>query len=108
MGCDFKPGDELAFIGTGQLWDGETDQPSPDASRVYVCEAVFADCEACEECSSNIGVLINDSNSIPICPCLLRKVERRNDSLSIEAFLTIKPGFEEPRKAPAKKREKVT
>jgi hypothetical protein len=38
-----------------------------------------------------------------------RKVERRNDSLSIEAFLTIKPDqFEGPtRKAPAKKREKV-
>lgn len=38
-----------------------------------------------------------------------RKVERRNDSLSIEAFLTIKPGqFEEPRRAPAKKRERVS
>jgi hypothetical protein len=36
-----------------------------------------------------------------------RKVERRNDSLSIEAFLTIKPGFEEPKRAPAKKRERV-
>jgi hypothetical protein len=36
-----------------------------------------------------------------------RKVERRTDRLSIEAFLTIKPGFEEPRRAPAKKRERV-
>lgn len=38
-----------------------------------------------------------------------RKVERRNDRLSIEAFSVIKDGgFEEPRrKAPAKKRERV-
>ena len=34
-----------------------------------------------------------------------RKVQRRKTDLSIESFLTIKPGFEEPRrqKAPAKR-----
>lgn len=37
-----------------------------------------------------------------------RKVQKRKDGLSIEAFLTIKPGqFEEPKRAPAKKRERV-
>jgi hypothetical protein len=38
-------------------------------------------------------------------PDRFRKVERKSDSLSIEAFLTIKPGFEEPKRttAPAKK-----
>lgn len=43
-------------------------------------------------------------------PTRFRKVERRNDSLSIEAFLTIKPGFEEPRRetnTPAKPKERV-
>lgn len=38
-----------------------------------------------------------------------RKVVRSTDKLTIEAFLTIKLGFEEPRrpKAPAKKRERA-
>jgi len=36
-----------------------------------------------------------------------RKVQRRKTDLSIEAFLTIKPGFEEPRRSPAK-RERVS
>lgn len=38
---------------------------------------------------------------------LFRKVERKKDSLSIEAFLTIKPGFEEKDAFPVKKRERV-
>lgn len=42
-------------------------------------------------------------------PLWFRKVERKGDSLSIEAFLTIKPGqHEEPKRSPAKKREKTT
>jgi len=39
-----------------------------------------------------------------------RKVERKSDSLSIEAFLTIKPdGFEEPKRTnqPAKRKEQA-
>jgi len=36
-----------------------------------------------------------------------RKVQKRNDRLTIEALSVIKDGFEEPKRAPAKKREKV-
>lgn len=39
-------------------------------------------------------------------PNRFRKVQKRNSSLSYESFLTIKPGFEEPRRVntPAKER----
>lgn len=38
-----------------------------------------------------------------------RKVQRRKADLSIESFLTIKPGFEEPRRVttPTRKRERA-
>ena len=38
-----------------------------------------------------------------------RKVQRRKTDLSIESFLTIKPGFEEPRRVttPTRKRERA-
>ena len=53
------------------------------------------------------GVFRSDGELAMWHPTRFRKVERRNDSLSIEAFLTIKPGFEEPRKAPAKRKERT-
>lgn len=39
-----------------------------------------------------------------------RKVQRKTSDLSIETFLTIKPGFEEPRRTttPARKRERAS
>lgn len=105
--CGFKPGDELVFISDAQLWDGKHDQCSPETGRVYVCLSVDAGREICEACGSDVGVFISDGAELPLCPCLLRKVQRRNDSLSITSFLTITPGFEEPRRQaiPAKKRE---
>jgi hypothetical protein len=38
-----------------------------------------------------------------------RKVQRRKTDMSIESFLTIKPGFEEPRRVttPTRKRERA-
>lgn len=44
------------------------------------------------------------------CPSRFRKVERKSDSLSIEAFLTIKPNqFEGPKRTnqPAKRKEQA-
>lgn len=98
--CDFKPGDEVVCVKDGRT--GVTRK-----GKAYVVEAVFL-----HPSSGPSLALIG----IPVRvrgyywghnPDRFRKVARRNDSLSIEAFLTIKPGFEEPKRAPAKKRERV-
>jgi hypothetical protein len=40
-------------------------------------------------------------------PRRFRKVQRRKTDLSIESFLTIKPGFEEPRRSPKRAPKQV-
>jgi hypothetical protein len=99
MGCDFKPGDELVSLYTG---DGLKE------GHVYVCASLDVGTGCTDGCPSFVCCSVEGLPDDDWCSCTFRKVERRNDSLSIEAFLTIKPGFEEPkRKAPAKKREKT-
>jgi hypothetical protein len=109
--CDFKPGDELVALDENQgALDGTAGGPSLEVGRVYTCDAVFDTPDRCPLCESTLGVSLVevDNRTHCYCPCGFRKVERRNDSLSIEAFLTIKPGqYEEPKRAPAKKRERV-
>lgn len=56
------------------------------------------------------GVFRSDGELAMWHPTRFRKVERRNDSLSIEAFLTIKPNqFEGPTRTnqPAKRKEQA-
>lgn len=99
--CDFKPGDEVVCIKDGRVcptFAGET----------YVVEDVFLHPYE-GPALQLVGIPVRvEPFYWGHTPERFRKVERRNDSLSIEAFLTIKPGqFEEPRRAPAKKRERV-
>ena len=106
--CDFKPGDEVVaaqscvtaplLLSAGQTYVVSRVEIVPvpgDEVRVFLVGVQ----EGCRW----------DNTFYGFPPSRFRKVERRNDSLSFEAFLTIKPGFEEPRrpKAPAKKRERV-
>ncbi len=104
--CDFKPGDEVVFVAKVPLWDGENDRPAPDCSKTYTCVEVGADSsDVCGVCLSDVWVLIDDGSDFPLCPCTLRKVQKRLESLKIESFMTMPGGYEEPRrKAPEKAR----
>jgi hypothetical protein len=105
--CDFKPGDEVVCVDASPSFRVAAGRPVKGA--VYVVEGYD------ESRIDGIGLIIAglgwshdfDGLTVGWSPLRFRKIERRNDSLSIEAFLTIKPGFEEPRRAPAKKRERV-
>lgn len=115
MGCDFKPGDEVVCV------DAKKRDPARSWSAALVQDAVYtvASVGPVPVPHSLAGTmtvhLVGVAHVCPLHgveigfdPARFRKVERRNDSLSIEAFLTIKPGqFEEPKRAPAKKRERV-
>jgi hypothetical protein len=109
--CDFKPGDEVVCVDDraffdprrlpivappkGSVWTVFRVGLRPDTGEVSVWIVGFAN--PSRKTGEDLGFF----------PRRFRKVARRNDSLSIEAFLTIKPGFEEPKRAPAKKRERV-
>jgi hypothetical protein len=97
--CDFKPGDEVVCI--------SAEEGYPFRGVTYTVAAVLPPLS-----SHLFGIrLTTDTEDMFDLPAqgwahtIFRKVQRRNDSLSIEAFLTIKPGFEEPRrtKTPARK-----
>jgi len=116
MGCDFKPGDELVCVVADPLPASKEYAATADvlvAGDIYTVEAVYF----CYWFDRAVVILSEADNGPPyrgfkdegFGAWRFRKIERRNDSLSIEAFRTIQDGgFEEPkRKAPAKKREKV-
>lgn len=103
--CDFKPGDEIVYVGNPPTVTNPCGRAlDPDA--VYTVEAVgFVSPYATVRLVGFHNTARRDGFYAAMA---FRKIERRNDSLSIEAFLTIKPGqFEEPKRAPAKKRERV-
>jgi len=115
MRCDFKPGDEIVCVNDGPI-DGRLGwQANIRAGEIYTVSAVGIVPPPHPQWGMVTVHLVGVSHvcrthgiEVGYRADRFRKVERRNDSLSIEAFLTIKPGqFEEPRKAPAKKREKV-
>jgi len=95
--CDFKPGDEIVCVDVSGLV--EKDLRYVSLRGVYTAGRV------------KNGFVHPIGSGAPLSTewftYRFRKVERRNDILSIEAFLTIKPGFKEPRKAPAKRKERA-
>lgn len=109
--CGFRVGDEIVAVDDGGHTLG-CPLPHLMVGSVYVATEV-TDPYECLDCGSCAGVRIADiplnlyeqNGSWEYAACSFRKVERKSDSLSIEAFLTIKPGFEEPKRtnAPAKK-----
>jgi len=96
--CDFKPGDAVACVVTQP-------QGFSVAGEVYEVARVWVHPVSGRLVLDLAGV----ENGCDFGPpyfwghyaSRFRKVERKTDSLSIESFLTIKPGFEEPRRAPA-------
>ena len=104
--CDFKPGDELVAVDDGGPGCERIGAPRLVVGAVYVCAAVggVRSCDDCGACP-DIDLVGLVSDDYTYCACSFRKVERRNDRLTLETLLTIKPGqFEEPKRAtPAKK-----
>lgn len=106
--CDFKPGDEVVYVGRvvsspDDLADIRPDSGLLEKGRVYVVEHVFVDPFWGDVGITVVGVR-SDHHTGGFSVYAFRKVQRRKTDLSIEAFLTIKPGFEEPRRVPKKER----
>lgn len=108
----FKVGDEVVCVDAEFLNDNCPLTRLTEGS-VYVVEAVYPDGEGCL-CHNSPYML--DLVGVPSDPewayaaCSFRKVERKSDNFSIEAFLTIKPNqFEGPKRTnqPAKRKEKA-
>lgn len=102
--CDFKPGDEVTPTNAEQWTDFHTSQKDDDGPRYGEVVVIVA-------MSREDGMVWLEFEG---WDCLFdaddfRKVQKRNDRLTIEAFSVIKDGgFEEPnRRAPAKKRERA-
>jgi len=114
--CDFKPGDEVVCVDDKpktlyRPWSGTVVE-----GQVYVVAGYTTPPEGHLDHGAVSVVIVGAPNidmkwgvDIGYKPSRFRKVQKRDSSLSIEAFLTIKPGFEEPRrpKAPAKRRERA-
>jgi hypothetical protein len=112
MGCPFQAGDEVEKFRRGLPYPRPRDNGAsvilPVGFRGVVREVVWH-----EAWGPDVFGLLFVGIPGDICCSYyagnFRKVERRNDRLSIEAFMTMPGGFEEPRrpKAPAKKRERA-
>jgi hypothetical protein len=101
----FKVGDEVTRVGEGIFVSSHTGEEilGPIFGEVYVVESVLMAYD--EPAITLVGI------SMPwfggFRASRFRKVQRKSTDLSIESFLTIKPGFEEPRKVTAPVREKA-
>jgi len=105
MSCDFKPGDEVEKY--REIGD-ELGIRAQEWSLPVGTRAVVQSVEVSSR--GNVGLcLVGHKNGV--CghyAANWRKAAKRNDRLTIEAFSVIKDGqYEEPKRAPAKKREKV-
>ena len=100
----FGPGDEIECIdthGCPQLTKGKT----------YTCMSVGTDapCQMCGDCSPGVDLaeFPHHAEIGSYCARQFRKVQKRNNRLTLEAFFTVPGGFEEPKRTPAKRRERA-
>lgn len=103
--CSFKPGDEVVCVTAAEACVCEV-------GATYTVKEIFWHrrenrAAVILEGVPNTGLKADGTRWRGRRADRFRKVERKNDSLSIDAFLTIKPGFEEPKRTPVKKRERV-
>lgn len=97
----FKVGDEVVCVDVS--WHGTGHAPDLDLINIDQVYQV-AHCVA----GGGVRLLgIPSFNPMGYRAERFRKVQRTRQDLSIERFLTIKPGFEEPKRAPEKQKEKA-
>ena len=107
----FRVGDEVVCVNTAPI--GHAGPANLEALALLSLRSVYTVEEIDGDAIHLVGVRRVYAPDLEMTPpykaSRFRKVERRNDSLSIEAFLTIKPGFEEPRRTnqPAKRKEQA-
>ena len=115
----FKPGDEVVCI-RAQTLDPKylypDDMPELFVGSVYTV-AYVKECFDGYGNSEGLGLVFAEPETHwtslhgdvgAHCPTKFRKVQKRSSGLSLESFLTIKPGFEEPRRSPEKAKEKTS
>lgn len=107
--CDFKPGDEVVCVDDRRVLDLHRPPAAPlQRGASYTVLSVYYRLDTgcvCIRLAEQKNPSVRDGRDLGFRADRFRKVQRRKTDLSIESFLTIKPGFEEPRrpKAPAKK-----
>ena len=111
--CGFKPGDEVVCVESRVIIDGEAinlELRSIAAGATYVIDTVWPHPKAKTGWLASLAGIPNLPTFGGYSTSRFRKVERKSDSLSIEAFLTIKPNqFEGPTRTnqPAKRKEQA-
>lgn len=103
--CDFKLGDEVVRVRMGIGPNPRA--TTPDVPVGHVGRIINMGPTAYE----GVWIELDNWPVDPLCGLPaehFRRVQRKNTDLSIEAFLTIKPGIEEPRRVRAPKRERVS
>jgi len=110
----FKVGDEVICIISGDLPFGSGELPAvglTEGATYTVCQTAICPFD-------NVPIVFlaetanrnSEGTDYGYLPVRFRKVERKSDSLSIEAFLAIKPNqFEGPKRTnqPAKRKEQA-
>lgn len=108
--CDFKPGDEVVCVNDAYDWGS---LKRPKVGQVYMISDVLDQLptrgrpDIPPACGVYLCELPTNSKAAYPAVCF-RKVQKRNHCLTIQAFSVIKDGgFEEPKRAPSKKRERT-
>ena len=102
MACDFKIGDEVVCVDASLAWGIEPHSLIKGETYTVVG---LVDPEGFDP-----GVVVQVPSphySTAWSPRRFRKVQKRNDRLTLETFFTVPGGFEEPKRTPAKRRERA-
>lgn len=103
-GCDFKPGDRVVRVRYREGAPFTSAWACDPAALLLGAEATVR--EVTQPIPGHFGIFFEEFwTEAPggFAACCFRKVQRKNPRLSIEAFMTMPGGFEEPkRKAPVK------
>lgn len=101
--CDFKPGDEVMFVSEPLMYGPNLDYSPPSGS--FICVEVGDNpADLCKTCGSSAWVVL-DRIAWPACPCVLRKVQRRDLQSWLNTSVPNTDHLDKP--LPAKKRERV-
>lgn len=105
----FRPGDEVVCVNAGEV----PVPPGCSGVRAHggdqlIEGAVYTVTDVLVH-NGEVGLRLHEARSNhPTCAYLatrFRKVQKPKTDLSIESFLTIKPGYEEPRRVTTPQRE---
>lgn len=106
--CDFKPGDEVVCV--------DAIPPLEPGRQPWMCVlkegSIYQVSGVGLNPAGEFRIFLSDTKNIWLhtgedygfLGRRFRKVQRKNSRLTLEAFFTVPGGFEEPKRAPAKKK----